>query len=305
MKDFSYKLLSAALAAVSKLPLRVHYFNSHILAFIIEKLVRYRIGIAEDNLRHAFPEKDEKWVKKTRHEFYLHFARVIVEAIWFGGCRPGDGRIRKSELVKMSNPEVPAEAWEKAGGVIIFSAHSGNWELSGGICKYNYSPVENHIREDNYCVIYRKQSSEVWNRLLHVNRLAALDRPEEFEGYLESGQFVRYALTHADDRKFYNVIGDQRPYFRNGKPVTVNFMNRDCITMTAGATVAHKLGMAVIYQRMIENENGHGYTLKYEKICDNASQAAPEEIIRQYFRLLEEDLRNQPYNYLWTHRRWS
>lgn len=305
MKDFSYKLLRLLLAGASKLPLCVHYFNSHILAFIMEKLVKYRVGITEMNLRNAFPGKDENWIKKTSHAFYLHLSRIFVEAIWFGGCRPGDGRLRKSALVKMLNPEVPAAAWENGNGVIIFSAHTGNWELSGGICKYNYSQIENHITEDNYCVVYLRQTTPFWNDVLHVNRLAALDRPKEYKGYLESREFIRYALSHADERNFYNVIGDQRPYVHSGKPVSITFMHQDCNAMTAGAAIANKLGMAVIYQRMKENEKGHGYTLEYVKICDDASKEKPEDIIRRYFKLLEEDLEAQPYNYLWTHRRWA
>jgi len=305
MKDFSYRVLRTALTVVSKLPLPFHYFNAHILAFIMEKCVKYRIDVTEDNLRNSFPDKDEKWIRKVRHEYYLHLARIFAEAIWFGGCRPGGERLRKSGLVKMVNPEVPAAAWEKGHGVMIFSAHTGNWELSGGIQKFNYSEIDTHISEDNYCVVYLKQTSPCWNEILHINRLAALDKPREFKGYLESREFIRYALTHAEDKFFYNVIGDQRPYVHSGKPVVINFMHRQCRAMTAGATIACKLGMAVIYQRMMENTKGHGYTLEYVKICDDASKSDPESIIKRYFQLLEEDLHNQPYNYLWTHRRWS
>ena len=47
-----------------------------------------------------------------------------------------------------------------------------------------------------------------------------------------------------------------------------------------------------------------GYDIEYIPICEDASKMSVEEMIDRYYKLLEEDLRIQPFNYLWTHNRW-
>ena len=40
-------------------------------------------------------------------------------------------------------------------------------------------------------------------------------------------------------------------------------------------------------------------------LSDNASAEKPDDIMKRYYKLLEEDLQAQPWNYLWTHKRWK
>ena len=43
----------------------------------------------------------------------------------------------------------------------------------------------------------------------------------------------------------------------------------------------------------------------FETICDDASTMAPEDIMRKYYDLLEEEIRETPHNWLWSHNRWK
>jgi KDO2-lipid IV(A) lauroyltransferase len=81
-------------------------------------------------------------------------------------------------------------------------------------------------------------------------------------------------------------------------------MHQDTVTMTGGAGLAVKLDMVVAYLRFQEREGG-GYRLSVVPICEHAAQMAPAEIMNKYYQLLEEDLEEQPWNYLWTHKRWK
>jgi KDO2-lipid IV(A) lauroyltransferase len=40
-------------------------------------------------------------------------------------------------------------------------------------------------------------------------------------------------------------------------------------------------------------------------ICRNAAESTPEDIMRKYFDLLEEEINETPYNWLWSHKRWK
>ncbi|MBQ2874111.1 MAG: hypothetical protein IJE85_02320, partial [Bacteroidales bacterium] len=47
------------------------------------------------------------------------------------------------------------------------------------------------------------------------------------------------------------------------------------------------------------------YEMTLIPICRNASEFTPEEIMRKYYDLLEEEINETPHNWLWTHKRWK
>ena len=170
---------------------------------------------------------------------------------------------------------------------------------------YNVTDSGDSIPVQNYRMSYLRQSSRVWDRILRDNRLAPLEDRDGFEGYIESRSLARDVITHRNDKMVFNFINDQRPYFNAPDYIMVNFMNRECRTMSAAAALASKFSLPVLYLRMMHKEDGRGYYIEHVTITEDASKMAVEDIIKQYYRLLEADIRQQPENYLWTHNRWG
>ena len=303
MKKVGEYLIRGLMAVFAALPLGVHYFNARILAWLAGSVFRYRRAVVEDNLRHSFPDKDEAAIKALTRDFYNHFADLVVEAVWFGGCR-NPKRLRRSHIVEVANPEEMAHLTEVAPSVSVMYSHTGNWELLGGIASYNYSDIDTGFTEQNFCVVYLKQSDPGMDGFLRKNRTAPLIDPEGYPGYLESREVVRYVFEHRAEKKIYNFITDQHPYFKSKDFLVVNFMHRDCDSMRGAAALACKFGMAVCYMGMPSDSRGH-YKIEYTTIADDASDMDPDDIMRQYYKLLEKDLQAQPWNYLWTHNRWK
>lgn len=277
----------------------VHHFNARWLGWVAEKVIKYRVGIVENNLRASFPDKSESEIQEIKHHFYRHFANIIVETIWFGSCW-NYHKLRRSGIVKVANPEVLNHAMTTRPGVVVMSSHAGNWELIGGIQNYDDSLI---IRENTCCVVYRKLSSELMGEIMAAGRIAPLRDRKAFDGYLESREVLKYILKHREEHKVYMFITDQRPYFNLDSAHVLKFMGRDVKIMEGSASVAHKLGYAALYQRMVEVSNGH-YMLEFVPICEDGTQMQTMEIMQKYYSLLEEDIRKQPHNYLWTHNRW-
>ena len=303
MKKVGEYLIRGLMAVFAALPLGVHYFNARILAWLAGSVFRYRRAVVEDNLRQSFPEKDEAAIKALTRDFYNHFADLVVEAVWFGGCR-NPKRLRRSHIVEVANPEEMAHLTEVAPSVSVMYSHTGNWELLGGIASYNYSDVDTGFTEQNFCVVYRKMSSDLWDRIMRDNRFAPLLDREHFEGYLESKELIRYAFRHKDEKKYYHSNTDQRPYFAGSDNVSISFMGRECKTMSGVAGIARKFGYAVCYMGMERAGRGR-YVIRYRTICEDARTMSVEDIMKRYYELLEEDIRKQPENYLWSHRRWA
>ena len=292
-------LLQGFIKLIGKCPLGFHHFNARWIGWCIENVFKYRTGLVEVNLANAFPEKSQLDRDTIKHQFYVHFAKIFLEAAWFSACNKE--RLRKSHIAEIINPELLNRLYDQRPSIMIMSSHSGNWEIMGGACNYSYKE-DFHFNDLDICSVYRQLSNQMMNEIMEDIRLAVISDRKAFTGYMESRNVLRYVFKNKDKKKIYLFTTDQRPYFSGSDHMKVTFMNRPCYAMSASAGVAKKFGMAVVYQRMLERKGG--YDIEYIPICEDASKMSVEEMVDKYYRLLEEDLRTQPYNYLWTHNRW-
>lgn len=303
MREMGSKILSGILWLVGQLPLCVHYLFSDILAVIVGGVFRYRRKVLILNLSHAFPEKTGRERRALARKFYRHFTDILVEAIWFGGCT-NPRRLRRSHIVEIENPQILNDLYEASPSVVILNSHCGNWELFGGIASYDYSGTDFKVREDNMCVVYKKLNSKLWDEVMNRNRIAPLLDRKNYEGLIESHDILRYAISHKGEKKFYNFNTDQYPYKGAAGIDVGTFMNQPTLAMAGGITLARKLSMSVVYLNIGQKSRGH-YTMRYTTICENASEMSVEEILQRYYMLLQDDIKKQPWNYLWTHKRWK
>lgn len=300
MKKF---LVKSLLRLLSRLPLKTLYGVGRSVARLLEKRIRYREADVLINLSRCFPEKKYGEIKDIKHKFYQHLGEVLAETVWFGGCRNPE-RLRKQHLVEIENPEEINRLYEVSPSVMVLMSHAGNWELIGGTGSYDYSGNPTHIAEDNYFVVYLRQSSKMWDDIMRENRTAPLLDRKGYQGYIEARNVVRRVYELKDRKIFYNFITDQHPYFDAPDFLKVEFMHQECTTMKGAAELARKFGMSVCFLSMRQEERGR-YKVNYRTICDDASQLTAETIMKQYYKLLEADIEAQPWNYLWTHRRWK
>jgi len=187
--------------------------------------------------------------------------------------------------------------------MLVLNSHMGNWEISGGLCNYNYTEEPLVLRPENMVFAYKQLSSKTFDGVMGVVRTGPLAETE-FDGYQESSRILRYAFTHRDDRKLYVFNTDQYPYRRAAFCEIGDFMNQPTRAMTGATALAVKFDMAVVYLRWKAKEGG-GYRLTFVPITENASSTTSEEIMRKYYDLMEEDIRQEPWNYLWSHKRWK
>lgn len=284
------------------LPLGYHRWWGRRIAGLVRNVFRYRREVVTTNLARCFPEKSYEEIQAIGKRFYLHFATVLTEMIWFGACRGPKGRERlhRSHIVEITNPEEMKRIYNSCPQVMILQAHTGNWELFGGLNQYSYgTPLD--IDPSALAVTYHRMSSPLWESVMSHNRPApVLD--QGFHGYVASDNILRFVLENKNNKFLYNFITDQYPYTGEGSEIT--FMHQNTRTATAAARLAVKLDMAVVFLRYRCREEG-GYSMSFVPLTEHAGGQDPLELTRQYYRLLEEDLREQPWNYLWTHKRWK
>ncbi len=272
------------------------------MAWFLRNVLHYRSDVVMVNLSRSFPQKSYEEIREIYKRFYLHLVTVFTEMLWFGTCRGERGckKLHRSRLVEFSNPEIYNRLAAGSRQVMILESHTGNWELIGGVLNYSYGePLD--IAPDRMAITYLRLHNSLADRFMARNRTGVL-KHLGFQGYLEAGQVMRFALEHRAEKYCYCFITDQFPY--TAKRQNVEFLHQETPTMTGAASLAVKLDMAVGYLRF-ECREGGGYRLTVLPICEHAAGQDPAQIMKRYYQLLEEDLEKQPWNYLWTHKRWK
>lgn len=293
-------LLTCVTRPLAALPLGFHRACGRMLGRIAGGLLRYRRDVVMVNLARSFPDKKYDELQEICRRTYQHFGKILSEAIWFGGCN--EKRLRKSGIAHIDNIDLVNALYDKGRSVIALGSHSGNWEILGGYRFYGDVPFK--YPERNMCVVYRRLGSAVWDRFMMENRKAVVEDKKNFDGVVESFQIMRYVIRHRGERMFYNMVSDQYPYSDSSKVKVDDFMSQPTVTMDGGAALAHRLGMAVVHVSMKEDEKGC-YRIHFNLICENAAEMDETEILNRYYSFIEADLKEQPWNYLWTHKRWK
>ena len=293
-------IVRGLISLVGKLPLNVLYRLGDAVAWFMRSVMSYRKGVIYTNIARAFPTKTYDEVNVIADEYYTRLGNLVAETIWFGGCngRKGGKRIRKQHIYEYVNPEVLIEA-NRERGVMAMNSHCGNWELLGGIHEYSYGlDLHEYIDQNNFYVAYRAMYSKVSDKVFYENRRAPLP---DYPGLLEDTKFLRHAVAHRKDKPIYVLNADQYPYV--ACHYVGKFLSQPTDGMLGGFAMAAKLGFAVLYMREERVSRGH-YRLTFEVITENAAGQDPEMLMRRYYDLLEADIRKDPVNWLWSHKRW-
>ena len=302
MNKLLVNIVRGLMVALSKLPLRFHYFMADILAWLLRKVLRYRYSTVMINLSRSFPDRKYKEIDRMAKDFYRHLGEIFAEAIWFGGS--SYKRLYDSGIVTVTNPEELNELFLSTPSMTVLSTHCGNWELMGGFLGYRTLSGEKvAICEEDIRVVYKKLSSPVSDEVFRRNRVAPLERVGT-SCEIESMNILRCAVSNRDKRLVYIYPTDQAPYRKAAKHPIGEFMHQQTNVMLGSVGVACKLSHSVMYMKMKRVERGR-YEMTLIPICRNASEMTPEQIMRKYYDLLEQEINETPHNWLWTHKRWK
>ena len=297
-------IIQGTMAVLSALPLRLHWASAHLVGWIANHLVRYRRKVVCETIDRSFPDAPEHLRKRYVRDFYRHFGRLVCETIWFSHTTAR--RMERSQIVSAVNPEESARLQSVAPGTIILAGHYANWELLFGFEHFALpegSADSYAFKRSNVAMVYKKLNSPLWDEIFRECRLRLLGT--DFENYIESAGILRHVVEHHGDGYFYMFDTDQRPYANAKAVMDVEFMGQPAQTMYAGAGVAHKYGLAVSYLSMTRKPSGKGYLCELKTICDDASKMEVQQIMDEFYRLLEADIRKDPGEYLWSHKRWK
>ncbi len=286
MLKFSDKLLLFPIWTLSLLPLKVLYGIARLIYFFVYHIAGYRRKVVYENLRRSFPEKPEKEIEKITKGFYVHLCHSVAEVIHMI-------RMTSKEIdrrYKVTNPELLVDLYKKNKSIVATGSHYGNWEWAaylGYLFEYKllgvYKPLTNKLF-DRFFIYLR---SRMGGHTVPMNStLRAI-----MESQRNKENFIVY------------LIGDQRPPYREAKE-WLTFMNQDTPVITGSEKLARRFNLTTIFVDIKQVKRGY-YEVTFQLINENSRETNDLEITKQYFQLVEGQIKRKPELYLWSHKRWK
>jgi len=235
------------------------------------------------NLRAAFcGSKAPAELKKLNKKVYRSLVQVFFEILSL--TKVNERYVDK--YIDIVNPENMLNIASHPDGIILLTAHFGNWELSAMVSALKgFAPI----------VLAREQSMKRLNEL--INRL----RESKGLQVVRKGITTKYIVKALHEGKIIGMVGDQNA----GKTgVFMEFFGRPASTAPGTARIAQKTG-AFILPAFLARIKGPYHRLVLEKPMKIEKGEDITPYLESYNRILEKYVRMYPDQWLWLHRRWK
>jgi KDO2-lipid IV(A) lauroyltransferase len=241
--------------------------------------------VVTENLARAFPDKSKKEIKKIKKAFYHHMCDMFLEMV-------KTLNLSKEELkerYKIINIEVLQDI-VKDRSVLIVCSHYANWE-------WNVS-INNYVNAKGYAV-YQKIGNSYFDDLIKKIRAkwntTLITQQETVKTVYRN---VQNGVISA-----YGMVSDQSPQVKRAQYWS-EFMGVKVPIFNGPESMARKLDLAVVFLKVSKVKRGY-YQAEFIPITTAGKQTKNHEITDQFLRLTEQQIKEKPEHYLWTHKRWK
>lgn len=243
-----------------------------------------RRKVVESQLRQAFPERDDAWIRRTAQGCYAHLGREAMTMLRLASARPGAVLERwEWEDLKLFQAAVARS------GVVLVTGHIGSWELGAAMVAALGMPID---------VVVQRQANPLFDARINATRqrlgMTVIDR----------GEAPRRALRGLRQGHVVAFVADQNAG-RGG--VFVPFFGRLASTHRSPAVLALRAGVPLFFSAAIRLP-GSRYRTRFQEVVVDREGSVDEVVERltaAFTRQLEAVVRQVPEQYLWQHRRWK
>jgi len=265
-------------------PRKITLFFGWIIGLFFYHFIPMRKSVALKNVSMAFPDNSPSENNQLIKNCFRHFGMVLTEFLRL----PALNSKNINKIVKIDTQS--KQLLESCSGGIILTAHLGNWEYIlpafglNGISMAAVAQIQKNKKSNTFFNDLRKTGKIT---ILPINTSSG-----EMLKLLKQGYFLGLASDQNAGRK-----GTDVPFF--GMDVSV----------PKGAAIFHLKTNSPILVGFCILSPDFTYHLSFkeldvEGLSGNKNEAIVE-INRRYSKLLEEEIRENPQQYFWFHRKWA
>ncbi len=257
------------------------------IAALFYYLIPIRKATVLENLRNAFPTYSKNKIREIAFGSYKSFAITLVEILSF----PSTSIMDIQKAVNCKNPELIIDRYNSNKGVILLSAHFGNWEFMATSMGVQLNiPLAVVVKEQRnpYVTDWMNRERTKWN-----NSVVPL------------GISIRNVYQTLKMKQIVAMVADQRG---SEEGIKVNFFGRNISVHTGPAALALKTGAPILYGISVRQKD-YTYDTTFTEISKESLSGSSEEKIKQlsqkHMSYLENIVRENPEQWLWMHKRWK
>ncbi|MCP4653173.1 MAG: lysophospholipid acyltransferase family protein [Candidatus Omnitrophica bacterium] len=253
------------------LPRSIGYFIAKNLALLQYYLCKNDRENVLYNLEPIIEDKTK--IKKVAKKVFINFAYYLVD---FFRCSKFNSDFIK-KYVKVSGLENVDQSLRSDDGVVLLTAHLGNYELAGTITSllgYNFSAVALPHKD--------KRTNNLFN---HQRQVAGIK-------VIPTGAGVKKCFSALKGNGVLGLLGD-RDF--SGKGLKTKMFSRYAYLPRGFAFFALKVGVNVVPCFMIRKRKYH-YHFYFEKpiIAQRSGAMSQETIVEDYTKVLERYIQKYP-----------
>jgi KDO2-lipid IV(A) lauroyltransferase len=200
--------------------------------------------------------------------------------------------ILEKTLVKFERSAVISEKLKEGKGLVIISAHFGNWELLA----YGGS----RIAEVPFNVIVKEQTNKFIDKEINCIRKSAGNK------MVDMNMGIRDILWLLRNNRVVALLSDQSA--PKESTVRTNFFIKDVPAFEGAARFALKTGAEVLFGASVRNRDG-SYNVAVREIDMSKYKDYSEENIRkltqEHVNILVEFINLYPDHWLWFHKKFK
>ena len=241
-----------------------------------------RKNVAYKNLQIVFKNKSKNEINKIILKTYMHYSLIMTEFI-----RNSSSKINKRSY---SLSEDSLAILNSKDGIILMTAHIGNWEMILPIIG-NYKKI---------MAVVKEQTNTGGNNFFHKAR--SFHNVE----LISKKSSKRKMLEALNDNFILGLASDQNAKFRG---VYVDFFNKPTsIPKGAGYFHYHTKNKIAICFCMLNEKLNYDFKIEYldiEKYNIEQKEDIIVKINEIYTKRLENEILKHPEQYFWFHRKWD
>jgi len=255
------------------------------MAWCAWRVIPYRRHVVEANLKASFPEWDDATRERVIRDYYRGFADMLVEVMRSLRLTPEE----LARRVTLKNPDQVREAIAKGKPVLLVAAHQANWEwMLLGLSTQLGAPMDAAYKPlvDNWAECeMRKLRSRFGARLIPAQELLA-------------DIIKQRGLPRA-----IAMVADQEPVSSERKQ-WLRFLNRDTAFFLGPEEITRTTRYAAFFLRLKRVSRGH-YEVEFVPLAAAGEQLPAGEFTARYARMVEQQIRESPADWPWSHKRWK
>jgi len=283
-----YMFFMAFVIVIKVSPLFLLNFNKRMLGFLARNIGKRHKGIVKKNLGIAFPRYTEEKKSKLINDIYRHFSSIFIEIIYLFIKKKPEKILKKIEI---NNIEILERALEKKKGVILFTAHFGNWELIPLILK----------KKINTKILAIARESD--NPL--VEKLVKQSREQMGATIIYKKNSIRTILKMLENNCIVCVLIDQNTIEKEA--VFVDFFGHK-VSAVPSVSLLHLKKDKPVIPLFVHYENDKIVLDLLEEIHFTGTGNLQNDIIQltqECTTIIEENIKKYPEQWFWFHNRWK